>query len=166
MKTLIYVFALFIGASVLLSSCEEELNEGLLKDLAEGKMVVVFDEGEEELFNCSFNHYGEGTGLTGEVFIDGMLPTSTEKYFTIMYGSWSNDVALTTKTYSTAVENDMISISSSYGYIEDGAVVSIQIVEITTTAIKGTFTGNLKAPNGLKTVKGAFWALKGEEHTY
>jgi len=167
MKSIIYSLALFITAGLLFSGCEE-IEEGLLNNLAEGKMVVVFDNGAEELLDCTFGHYGEGDGLTGEVFIEGMQAsaTTTGQYFSIMYGSWSNDVAFTTKTYSTAKEEDMIGVHSTYGQVGEDASVTIVIASITESAIKGTFTGKLSTADGLKNINGAFWAVKEPEHTH
>ncbi len=167
MKTFFYALALLITANFMLSSCEDKIEEGLLQDLAKGKMVIVVDEGNEEILECSFGSYGEGSDLTGEVFIMGSLPTSTEKFFSIMYGSWENEKALEEKTYSTAVEGDMINIMGSYGFSDgEGASATIQIIEITATTIKGTFKGSLLTMNGLKNVEGAFWAVKGEEQPH
>ena len=167
MKRFFYAVALLITANFMLSSCEDKIEEGLLKDLAEGKMVIVVNEGSEEILECNFGHFGEGTELTGEVFISASLPTSTEKFFTIMYGSYSNEQALAVKTYSTAVEADMMTIMGSYGFSHgEESVVSIEIIEITATAIKGTFKGSLEGMNGLQNVEGAFWAVKGEEQPH
>jgi hypothetical protein len=167
MKTLVYFFAVIMSASVLFSGCEE-IEKGLLDDLAEGKMVVVFDNGEEEFLDCSYGQYGETTeGFKGEVFINGFMTASTEKYFSIMYGSYTNATGLTTKAYSTANEEDMIMVNSSYGQIgEDGASVTILFVSVQEDGIKGTFTGKLSTESGLKNVTGAFWAVKQQEHVH
>lgn len=168
MKTLIYVFVCIVTSSVLFSSCEE-IEKGLLDDLAEGKMVVVFDNGEEEFLDCTYGQYGETTeGFKGEVFINGFLQnTAAEKYLSIMYGSYSNGTALSTKAYSTANEEDMIMVNSSYGQIgEDGASVTILFVSVQENGIKGTFTGKLSIESGLKNVTGAFWAVKQQEQAH
>jgi hypothetical protein len=162
MKVLIYSFIILFTA-VLFTSCEElAITDELLNDLSEGKMAVVFNEDYDETFDCTFSHFGEGNGLTGEVFINGTIPTTTEKYFTIMYGSFTNEIALTEKVYSTAATDDHITVSTSYGYLENGTAVTIKIVEITETAIKGTFKGNLTTEDGIVTIDGAFWAVKNE----
>lgn len=164
MKAQIYSFICFFTA-VLFTGCEElAVTDELYNDLTEGKMAVILNEDFDETFNCTFSHFGEGTGLTGEVFINGIIPTTTEKYLTIMYGSYTNEIALTEKSYSTAATDDHITISTSYGYHENGTAVTIKIIEITDTAIKGTFTGNLTTEEGVVTIDGAFWALKGTEN--
>lgn len=166
MKTLVYLFTLIMTAGVLFSGCEE-IEEGLLKDLTAGKMVVIFDNGEKELLDCSFGQYGESTeGFKGEVFINGFLTTSTEKYLSIMYGSYTNGTALTAKAYSTAKEEDMIMVHGSYGNIDTDANVTILFVKVSEEGIKGTFTGKLKTENGIKDISGAFWAVKQAEHTH
>lgn len=162
MKALFYSL-LLLFSGVFLTGCEElAVTDELLNDLTEGKMSVILNEDFDATFDCTFNHYGEGDGLTGEVFINGTIPTTTEKYLTIMYGSFANEIALTEKSYSTAATDDHITISTSYGYNENGTAVTIKIVEITDTAIKGTFTGNLTTEEGVVTIDGAFWALKSQ----
>lgn len=164
MKTIIYSFLFVAISATFLSGCEElGITEELLNDLAQGKMVVVIDGDQDETFNCTFNHYGEGEGLTGEVFINGTLTTTTEKYLTLMYGSYENATALTKKMYVTSKSEDMMSVSTSYGYLENGTSITVTIVEITDTAIKGTFSGNLSKEEGNVKIDGAFWALKGEQ---
>jgi len=162
MKTLIYSF-IFLFTTVLLISCEElAVTDELLNNLTEGKMAVVLNDDYDETFDCTFNHFGEGEGLTGEVFINGTIPITTGKYFTIMYGSYTNEIALTEKSYSTAATEDQITVSTSYGYLENGTALTIKLIEITETAVKGTFTGNLTTEDGVVTIDGAFWALKSQ----
>ncbi|MEA4937866.1 MAG: hypothetical protein VB102_14705 [Paludibacter sp.] len=164
MKTLIYSFLFIAISATVLSGCEEsEATEELLNDVTEGKMVVEIDGDRDEIFNCTFNHFGEGEGLSGEIFINGTIPGSTDKYLTLMYGSFQNTTALTKKSYSTDNSEDMMTVSTSYGYIENGTRLTITIVEVTDTAIKGTFTGNLSKQEGNVNIDGAFWALKEEQ---
>jgi hypothetical protein len=164
MKTLIYALIFMVVSATFLSGCEElGITDKLLDDLTTGKMVVRINEDQDETFNCTFTHYGEGDGLTGEVFINGTLTSTTEKYLTFIYGSYNNSVALTKKSYSTNKAEDMMTISTSYGYIENGTAVTVTIVETTDTAIKGTFTGNLSTQDGNVIIDGAFWASKEEQ---
>lgn len=164
MKTFIYTFLYIAICATILSGCEEsEATEELLNEVTEGKMVVEIDGDRDEIFNCTFNHYGQGESFAGEIFINGTLPESTDKYLTLMYGSYQNTTVLTRKSYSTDNSADMMTVSTSYGYIEDGTRLTITIVEITDTTIKGTFTGNLTTQSGSVTIDGAFWALKEEQ---
>jgi len=164
MKALFYSFLFIAISATFLSGCEElGITEELLNELTQGKMVVLIDGDQDETFNCTYNHYGEGEGLTGEVFINGTLASTTEKYLTLMYGSYENATALTMKMYSTSKPEDMMSVSTSYGYLENGTSITVTIVEITDTAIKGTFSGNLSKEGGNVTIDGAFWALKGQQ---
>ena len=167
MKTLVYFFAVIMSASVLFSGCEE-IEKGLLDDLAEGKMVVIFDDGEEELLDCTYGQYGESTeGFNGEVFINGFMQTTdAEKHLSIMYGSYSNQTALTAKAYSTANEEDMIMVHGSYGNIDTDANVTIVFITVAEDGIKGTFTGKLKTEDGIKNISGAFWAIKQQEQPH
>lgn len=164
MKTVIYALLFATFSATFLSGCEElGITEELLKDLAKGKMVVLIDGDQDETFNCTFGQFGEGEGLTGEVFINGTLAASTEKYLTLMYGSYQNTTALTKKSYSTDKSEDMMTVSTSYGYLENGAKITVTFVEISDTEIKGTFTGNLSKEEGNVTIDGAFWALKEQQ---
>jgi hypothetical protein len=99
------------------------------------------------------------------VFVEAHLNgQSTEPFVNIMYGSYSNDVALTTRSYSTAVEADKMSVFSTYGNSDEGATVIVEFVEITATTLKGKFSGKLKQENGtIVDVKGAFWCSKFEQ---
>ena len=169
MKSIFYSLALFIMTGILFAGCEE-IQEELLKDLTAGKMVVVFDGGEKEVFDCDFVQMGEGgsADFTGEVSIYGTKPlTSTdESYVSIMYGSWTNEIPLTAKSYSTSKEEDLISINTSYGETGEGANITVVYTTVTKTAIKGTFTGKLHTQDGVKNISGAFWAAETEQPEY
>jgi hypothetical protein len=163
MKTNLVVSLLFLAATMLYTSCDE-VNEDLLKDLAEGKMIVVINNGESEILQqCTWFNYGDN--LAGEVFINGVKDlTTTTPNLNIMYGSWSNAVQLAVKTYNTGVEADKMHVNSSYGFSDTDAPVVVEITEITATAIKGKFSGKLKLEaGGTVDIKGAFYAKKGEQ---
>lgn len=163
MKTTTVMSLLFLAATMFLTSCDE-VNEDLLKDLAEGRMVVVINNGESEILQqCTWMNYGEN--MAGEVFIVGVKDaTTTTTMLNIMYGSWTNEVPLAVKTYNTGVEADKIHVHGSYGYADTDAPVVVEITEITATAIKGKFSGKLKLEaGGTVDIKGAFYAKKGEQ---
>lgn len=158
-KSLIYFTLLFSGV-LFFNSCEES-DTDLLDTVAEGKMAVVINDGEAESLACTFMNYGEN--MTGEVFIWG-ISTTTSNSLNIIFGSWENETAFTTKTYSTANESDMITVQGSYGYADEDNPVTIEIVEISATVIKGTINGKLKTETGSVNVKGAFWAVVGQQN--
>ncbi len=166
MKTKLLFFAALIFGSLIFSSCDEDTGD-LLADLAQGKMVVVINDGEPIIMeNCKWMNYG--TNMKGEVFVEAHLNAqSTEPFVNIMYGSYSNDVALTTRSYSTAVAADKMTVFSTYGNSDEGATVIVEFVEITATTVKGRFNGKIK-PDGSATVnvKGAFWCSKFEQGTH
>lgn len=164
MRTVIYALLIISFSTAFLSGCEElAITEELLNDLTKGKMLVIIDGDRDETFNCTFGQFGESGGLSGEVFINGTLASSTDKYLTLMYGSYQNTIALTKRSYSTDKSEDMMTVSTSYGYLENGAKISVTIVEISDTEIKGTFTGNLSKEEGNVIIDGAFWALKEQQ---
>jgi len=143
------------------SACDET-NTDLLTNLAEGKMVVVVNDGQEVILNiCTGMNYGQS--MKGEVFINAYKDSTTQTpNVNIMYGDYNNDVTFTARTYSTAIEADKINFMSSYGNTDDENPVTIEITELTENGIKGKFTGKVKA-EGTGTVvniKGAFWAKK------
>jgi hypothetical protein len=151
---------------VFTNGCDEVDIDSLLKDVAVGKMIVVIDDGDEEILDCTFMHYGSEGSWDGEVFIDAMkssTDTREQTTLSLMYGSYSNDIALTTKVYSSAAD-DLMSVSTTYGSTSDDAVITITITEISATAIKGTFIGKLSTKSGLVDAKGAFWATPGAQN--
>ena len=162
MKTKLVAIVLLVTGGLLLSSCDETEND-LLKDLAKGKMTVVINDGTPELLTCNFGTYGE-EGSAGEVFIRGSLISSkSDSFFSIMYGSWDNKKALAEKSYSTKNEADMMNVHGSYGYADETYPVTVVITKVSSTEIKGTFSGKLKTPDeGVVDVKGAFWAIPEE----
>ncbi len=169
MKKLLYLFLLAI-MGMACYSCNEDgtVDEDLLKSVAEGKMVVVIGSAPQQTLSCTFNKYD------GETFINGNSETTTNNFsFSIMYGDYNNPVAFTARTYSTAVEADLINVfgmlhgsATMEQYSVDntkGAVMTIKVTEVTDNAIKGEFTGKMvKDETGLVDVKGAFWAVKGQ----
>lgn len=165
MKTKFWLFALLISGGLFLSSCDEE-TVNLLDGLAQGKMVVVINNGEPVMMeDCKWMNYGDA--MKGEVFVEAHLNgQSTTPFLNIMYGgSESNQIPYTVRTYNTGVEADIIKVFSSYGDAigENDAEVVIDVVEITATDIKGTFKGKLKVEAGtIVDVEGAFWAKKFE----
>jgi hypothetical protein len=160
MKTNFLFLVILLLGGIILSSCDEDTGD-LLADLAQGKMVVVINDGEPVLMeDCKWMNYGEN--MKGEVFVEAHLNgQSTEPFVSIIYGSYSNDVALTTRSYSTAFEADKMIVFSTYGNSDEGATVIVEFVEITATTVKGRFRGKLKQENGtIINVKGAFWCSK------
>lgn len=160
MRTKLFYFVLLLTGGLLLSSCDE--TDDLLKDLAKGKMTVIIDEGTPALLTCEFGRYGSNT-TGGEVMISGSLSSANhEEYFSIMQGSYDNGIALEAKSYSTAKEGDMINLHGSYGYADQEYPVIVKFITISSTEIKGTFSGKLKS-NGkdgkVVNVTGAFWAV-------
>jgi hypothetical protein len=132
-----------------------------MKDVKQAKMLVVIGDGDAEVLDCTFMHYGGQASWDGEVFINAMqsaVDTREQTTLSLMYGTYSNEIALTTKSYNTSVADDLMSVSTTYGSTSDDAVITITITEISTTAIKGTFIGKLSTKSGLVDIKGAFWA--------
>jgi hypothetical protein len=162
MKTNFLLFVLLLTGTLFLNSCDEETTD-LLTDLAQGKMVVVINDGEPvTMEDCKWMNYG--ADMKGEVFVEAHLNgESTEPFISIMYGSWANQDPFLVKTYTTGVEVDKINFMSSYGNAAENAQVVIEVVEITATGIKGKFSGKVLAEDEtLVNVEGAFWALKFE----
>lgn len=162
MKTQIKTMFIIVLSTMVFYGCDDE-STGLLKDLAEGKMVVVENNDDEILLDCFFEHYGEGDGLTGEVFITGINTSSMhQQHFGIVYGSYTNEIPFAVKTYkSNGSEGTDVHINCWAGNTDDDAIMTVKIISITDTAIKGEFEGEVKDGNGLKTtIKGAFWAKK------
>jgi hypothetical protein len=138
----------------------DDTNVTLLEDLAQGKMVVVINDGTEELLDCKFYNYG--ANFAGEVMIQGLMESPTQNDLTIMYGNMSNETPMSKRSYVTTTEADKINVSGSYGYGDENNAVTIKITEITDTAIKGEFSGKIRKPTGESmTIKGAFWATRG-----
>jgi len=165
MKTQIRTLFILVLSAILSYGCDEE-STGLLEDLAQGKMVVIVNDGEKVVLDCTFMQYGEGEGLTGEVFFTGVLMEGQEhKHFSIMYGSYTNSIPLTAKTYkSDGGEGNHMYVNCWAGNSDDGAVMTVKIISVTEAAIKGEFEGEVKNENGVKSnVKGAFWALRQAE---
>lgn len=163
MKTRFLFFVILILGGFIFSSCDDDTGD-LLTDLAQGKMVVVINDGEPIIMeDCKWMNFGEN--MKGEVFVEAHLNgQSTEPFVNIMYGSYSNNVALTTRSYSTAVEADKMSVFSTYGNSDEGATVIVEFVEITATTVKGKFSGKIKPDGGAAVnVKGAFWCSKFEQ---
>jgi hypothetical protein len=164
MKTKFWFFALLLLGGFIFSSCDDDTD--LLKGLAEGKMVIKISGNEKfaqsNMEDCKWMNYGDA--MKGEVFIEAHLNgESTEPFFMIMYGDYSNQVPFTVKSYSTGVTADKMHVSGSFGNADEDAEVVVDIVEITATAIKGTFKGKLKEEAGtIVDVEGAFWAKKFE----
>jgi len=162
MRTKLLFFAVLILGSFIFSGCDEDTTD-LLTDLTLGKMVVVINDGEPVVMeDCKWMNYG--IGMKGEVFVEAHLNgQSTLPYVSILYGSGTNDVALTTRRYSTAIEADKMNFFSSWGNSDEGATVIVEIVEISSTTLKGKFSGKIKPDGGAAVnVKGAFWCSKFE----
>jgi hypothetical protein len=150
---------LLLAILMFFSGCDDT-DVTLLENLAQGKMVVVINDGTEELLECKFFNYG--ANLAGEVMIQGLMESPTQNDLTIMYGNMSNETPLSKKSYVTTTEADKINVSGSYGYADENNAVTIKITEISDTAIKGEFSGKIKKPTGETfSLKGAFWANKG-----
>ena len=167
------------------SSCDEEGNplDGLvLANILFGKMEVMVDGKEKVELDCMFSKAGGNeTEWTGEVFIGGasdlavfnqgtQAPAtnsakvkSVEEATTIafMYGYWGNETPLTVGTYTSSGE--MLSITSTYGSANENAVMTLEIVELNSTGIKGEFEGELSTKTGNISLKGVFWAAKADE---
>lgn len=165
MKTQLRFLSIILLSTMIFCGCEEE-PEGLLKDLAEGKMVVIVNNGAEVLMDCSFGQYGQGGGLTGEVFITGIqLSAQQQKHFSIMYGSYTNTIPFAAKTYkSNGAEGSGVYVNCWAGTVDDDAIMTVNIISVTEAVIKGEFEGEVKNGEGVKsTIKGAFWALRQAE---
>lgn len=157
MKALMY--AIFLLAVALFSTaCDENDVTDLVQDVALGKMIVVINDGNEEMLDCSFIHYGGNSEWTGEVFINASkVASDAETTMNFMYGNYSNDVAFSARTYLST--DELMNVSTTYGSPDDNAVISMTVTELKTTGIKGYFSGKLATKQGLIDVKGAFWAL-------
>lgn len=165
MKTQLRILCILVLSTMVFCGCEED-SEGLLKDLAEGKMVVILNNGDGVVMDCTFGQYGEGEGLTGEVFITGMLLSGQEhKHFSIMYGSYTNTIPFAAKTYkSNGAEGSSVHVNCWAGTVEEDAIMTVKVISVTEAAIKGEFEGEVKNGEGVKSsVKGAFWALRQAE---
>lgn len=166
MKTQIRIIFILVISAMALYGCEED-SEDLLKDLAEGKMVVVVNKGDEVVLDCSFGQYGGTGGMTGEVFLTAFLQSGEQhKHFQIMYGSYNNSIPFTTKTYtSNGAEGSGVMVNCWVGFAEDDAVMTVKIISVSETAIKGEMEGTVKDEEGVKsTIKGAFWAKRQTEN--
>ncbi len=166
MKTNLLLFVFLLTGTLFLNSCDEETGD-LLEDLAQGKMVVIINNGTPEtIVSCTWENYGED--MKGEVFVHAYNEGTTGPNIAIIYGSYTNEDPLSVKSYSTAVEADKINfMGGSYGNSADNATVVVEVVEITATGIKGKFSGKLLTENEtLVDVKGAFWAVKSEHTMY
>lgn len=166
MKTQFRTLAIIVLSTILVSGCDEETVD-LLKNLTSGKMVVIVNDGEEILMDCTFGQYGGSGGFTGEVFINGMNAASTVQHqqFGIMYGSYNNTIPFEARTYkSDGVEAEGIHVHCWAGYASDEAVMTVRIISVSETSIKGEFDGEVMNNENVKsTVKGAFWATRAEQ---
>jgi hypothetical protein len=145
---------LFIALALFSTGCGDLDLDNLLKDVQAGKMVVVVDNGTEEIIDCDFMNFGE---WTGEVFITGSSGTGTsEKFVNFMYGHYNNTVEFTKRTYKS--DEELFTVYSSWGDPTDTEIVSVTVTERTDTAIKGYFSGKVDSKTGTKDFKGAFWA--------
>ena len=153
MKTIKLIITTF-AVALFLTSCDDLDLDNLLKDVQSGKMVVVVDNGSEEIIDCTFQNFGE---WTGEVFITGSSGTaSSEKFVNFMYGHYENTVEFTKRTYKS--NEEFFTVYSSWGEPTDTEIVSVTVTERTDTAIKGYFSGKVDSKSGVKDFKGAFWA--------
>lgn len=153
MKT-IKLFVILLAAFLFSVGCDDLDLDNLLKDVQAGKMVVVVDNGSEEIIDCNFMNFGE---WTGEVFITGSSGTGTsEKFVNFMYGTYENAVEFTKRTYKS--NEELFTVYSSWGDPTDSEIVSVTVTERTETAIKGYFSGKVDSKTGTKDFKGAFWA--------
>ncbi len=148
-------------------SCNDQsqLPENLVKTVTQGKMLLSVDNGEQQTLNCTFTREApeEAGEWEGKIIINGLKPataTDTEVTMNFFYGEYGNTVALTTKTYTTSDSERLLILASTYGGTSDAEIVSLTITEITSTAIKGYFSGELLIRTGKLPVEGAFWATR------
>lgn len=159
----------FITYAVILTmvSCEESTEKDLLESLTEGKMVIKVDGVETVLNHCTWMNFGE-TAMAGEVFVQAIASdTIYEPYCSVMYGSYENAIAMTERTYQTSITDDMMTFFSSFGNTDETHSIKVEIVEISSTVLKGKFSGKINSEENIeKEVEGAFWAIKFEHPTY
>lgn len=159
-------FFTFLAVIVFLSACETGIeNPDLLDSVTPGQMAVVVNNGSKKILNCEYvNNFTPG--FKGEVIVQGELATATGfEFLSISYGNNVNDIALIDKTYVTNVVTDKISVKSSYGDSSESAVIEIVYENVSAASIIGTFSGKLDTGAGLVSIKGAFWATPGQNHS-
>ncbi|MBN2765516.1 MAG: hypothetical protein JXR27_04020 [Paludibacteraceae bacterium] len=153
MKTLKLIIV-SLAVALFSVSCDDLSLDGLLKDVQAGKMVVIVDNGAEEIINCTFENFGQ---WTGEVFITGTDgAASSEKFVNFMYGHYNNTMEFTKRTYKS--DEEFFTVYSSWGDPTETEIVSVTVTDRTDTAIKGYFSGKVSSKTGTKDFKGAFWA--------
>lgn len=167
MKTVLKLLFL-VSIVFTMSGCDDpeifqQTPENIVKEVAQGKMILVVDNKDEYSLDCTYSHYGEGSEWQGEVSFNTLgVKEGTDEQITMnfTYGFYGNTAALTTQLYST--EDDLLSVASTFGGVSDSDVVTLTVTQIDSdNGVKGYFSGTLLIRTGSLPVKGAFWAIKG-----